>query len=94
MAELLRIKSSAAALCSFNASVVSKPGKLFFTCPTCTGSKYYTADNKDVEWSQVTIDTKVPKYTVMDVSETTLVLTTYDLSGNMVDLCSVTKQEE
>lgn len=70
------------------------PGKLFFTCPTCTGSKYYTADNKDVEWSQVTIDTKIPKYTVMDVSETALVLTTYDLSGNMVDLCSVTKQEE
>ena len=67
------------------------PGKLFFTCATCTGSKYYTADNKDVEWSQVTIDTKVPKYTVMDVTDTLLTLRTYDLSGTMLDMCTVTK---
>ena len=67
------------------------PGKLFFTCATCTGSKYYTADNKDVEWSQVTIDTKVPKYTVMDVTDALLTLRTYDLSGTMLDMCTVTK---
>ena len=67
------------------------PGKLFFTCPTCTGSKYYSADNTDVEWAQVTIDTKVPKYTVMDVTGTALTLSTYDLEGNLLDLCTVTK---
>ena len=67
------------------------PGKLFFTCPTCTGSKYYSADNTDVEWAQVTIDTKVPKYTVMDVTGTALTLSTYDLEGNLIDICTVMK---
>lgn len=67
------------------------PGKLFFTCPTCTGSKYYSADNTSVEWSQVTIDSKVPKYTVMDVSDERITLSTYDLSGTILDLCTVTK---
>ena len=67
------------------------PGKLFFTCPTCTGSKYYTADNTSVEWSQLTIDTKVPKYTVMDVTDERITLSVYDLSGTILNLCTVTK---
>ena len=67
------------------------PGKMFFTCPTCTGSKYYSADNTSVEWSQVTIDSRVPKYTVMDVTDNMITLTAYDLSGTILDLCTVTK---
>ena len=67
------------------------PGKLFVTCPTCTGSKYYTADNTEVEWSQVTIDTKVPKYMVLDVGSNALTLRTYDLSGTELDSVTVTK---
>ena len=69
------------------------PGKLFVTCPTCTGSKYYTADNKDVAWSQVTIDTRVPKYMVLDVGSGSMTLKTYDLSGTELDTVTVTKPD-
>lgn len=65
------------------------PGKLFFTVPTCTGSKYHVLDNPSAVWNQVTVDQKVPMYTVMDVSPNQLMLTTFDLDGNTIDSVSV-----
>ena len=44
-----------------------------------------------MEWSQLTIDTKVPKYTVMDVTDERITLSVYDLSGTILNLCTVTK---
>lgn len=65
------------------------PGKLFFTTPTCTGSKYYVPDNPSAIWNQVTVEQKEPMYTVMDVSQNQLVLTTFDFDGNIIDSVSV-----
>lgn len=68
-----------------------KPGKLFVCCPTCTGSKYYEADNKGAAWAQVTIDKKAPGYLVLQTSDTALTLKTYDLENTLLDSCTVTK---
>ena len=68
-----------------------KPGKLFVCCPTCTGSKYYEADNKGAAWAQVTIDKKTPGYLVLQTSDTALTLKTYDLENTLLDSCTVTK---
>lgn len=65
------------------------PGKLFFTTPTCTGSKYHVPDNPSAVWNQVTVEQKEPMYTVMDVSQNQLVLTTFDFDGNIIDSVSV-----
>lgn len=65
------------------------PGKMFFTVPTCTGSKYQAADYPEAPWNQVTDDSKVPMYTIMDVSDDEIVLTTYDIDGNLKDTCKV-----
>ena len=67
------------------------PGKLFFTVPTCTGSKYQPADNQEVEWNEVTIYQKKPMYTIMDVTSSVVTLTTKDLNGNVLDICEVRK---
>ena len=67
------------------------PGKLFFTVPTCTGSKYQPADNQEVEWNEVTIYQKKPMYTIMDVTSSLVTLTTKDLNGNVLDICEVRK---
>lgn len=65
------------------------PGKLFFTVPTCTGSKFQAADYPEAPWNEVTDDSKVPMYTVMDVSNDSIRLTTYDIDGNLKDSCVV-----
>ena len=65
------------------------PGKLFYTVPTCTGSKFNKADNLDVEWNELTNDEKIQMYTVMDVSDDELILSTYDINNNLIDTCSV-----
>lgn len=65
------------------------PGKLFYTVPTCTGSKYVTADYQEAEWNEVTVDMKTPMYTVMDVNDVEIVLTTYDLDNNVIDTYTV-----
>ena len=65
------------------------PGKLFFTAPTCTGSKYYTSDNPTAEWNEVVIEQSVPMYTIMDVSDDQITLTTFDIDGKTIDSCSV-----
>ncbi len=67
------------------------PGKLFFTVPTCTGSKYQPADNTEVEWNDVTIFERKPMYTVMDVTSSVITLTTFDLEGTELDVCEVRK---
>lgn len=65
------------------------PGKLFFTAATSTGSKYEADDYPAAPWNELTINTNVPKYTVMDVYEDQITLNTYDMEGNLVDTCSV-----
>lgn len=65
------------------------PGKLFFTVPTCTGSKYYVADNPSAVWNQVVLEQKRPWYTVMDVSDNQIVLTTYDYDGAVIDTYAI-----
>ncbi|MCM1222679.1 MAG: metallophosphoesterase [Lachnospiraceae bacterium] len=69
----------------------SQPGKLFFTASTCTGCKFGTADFQEAEWNELTIDVRVPMYTVMTVSPQKIVLDTYDLGGNQLDSVSVEK---
>ena len=66
------------------------PGKLFFTVPTCTGSKYQPADYQDAEWNEFTDASMIPMYTVMDVTNSSITLTTYDIDGSIRDICSVT----
>lgn len=66
------------------------PGKLFYTVSTCTGSKYHAADRTDLEWNQVVNSDKIQMYTVMDVGNDELVISTYDIEGNLLDTCSVT----
>ncbi|MCC8121061.1 MAG: hypothetical protein LIO42_03540, partial [Oscillospiraceae bacterium] len=68
------------------------PGKLFLTTGTCTGCKYCSADYTDAEWSQVTVDTHVPMYTVMTVEDSAVTLDTYNLSGTLLDSCTVEKE--
>ena len=65
------------------------PGKLFFTAATCTGSKYGDANYKTAPWSEVTVDLKKQMYTIMDVTDAEITLSTYDLEGNLMDTCSV-----
>lgn len=65
------------------------PGKLFFTTPTCTGSKYHVPDNPSAEWNEVVIEQKEPMYTVMDVTTNQITLTTYDYEGTTIDSCSI-----
>ena len=65
------------------------PGKLFFTTATSTGSKYEADDYPAAPWNELTINTNIPKYTVMDVYEDQITLNTYDIEGNLVDTCSV-----
>ena len=67
----------------------SKPGKLFFTAATSTGSKFEVDDYLDAPWNEVTINTPVPKYTVMDVTDQEITLNTFDLYGTLVDRCVV-----
>lgn len=66
------------------------PGKLFYTVPTCTGSKYNPADYLEAEWNELTNDEKIQMYTVMDVSDDEIILSTYDINNNLIDTCSVT----
>ena len=40
-------------------------------------------------WNELTINTNIPKYTVMDVYEDQIILNTYDIEGNLIDTCSV-----
>ncbi|MCD7927357.1 MAG: metallophosphoesterase [Oscillospiraceae bacterium] len=68
------------------------PGKLFLTTGTCTGCKYCSADYTDAAWSQVTVDTHVPMYTVMTVADSEVTLETYNLSGDLLDSCTVEKE--
>ena len=65
------------------------PGKLFFTAATSTGSKYEADDYPAAPWNELSINTNIPKYTVMDVYEDQITLNTYDMEGNLVDTCSV-----
>ena len=65
------------------------PGKMFFTAATSTGSKYEVDDYPAAPWNELTINTNIPKYTVMDVYEDQITLNTYDIEGNLVDTCSV-----
>ena len=65
------------------------PGKLFFTTPTCTGSKYHVPDNPSAEWNEVVIEQNEPMYTVMDVTANQITLTTYDYEGTTIDSCSI-----
>ena len=65
------------------------PGKLLFTTATSTGSKYEADDDPAAPWNELTINTSIPKYTVMDVYEDQITLNTYDIEGNLVDTCSV-----
>ena len=65
------------------------PGKMFFTAATSTGSKYEADDYPAAPWNELTINTNIPKYTVMDVYEDQIILNTYDIEGNLIDTCSV-----
>lgn len=68
------------------------PGKLFLTTGTCTGCKYCSADYTGAPWSQVTIDDRVPMYTVLTISGQTAALETYSIDGTLLDSCTVSKE--
>lgn len=65
------------------------PGKLFFTVPTCTGSKYHVPDNPSAEWNDVVLEQKEPWYTVMDVTANQITLATYNYEGTLIDTYSI-----
>lgn len=65
------------------------PGKLFFTVPTCTGSKYHMPDNPSAEWNDVVLEQKEPWYTVMDVTVNQVTLATYNYEGTLIDTYSI-----
>ena len=66
--------------------------KCFFTACTITGSKYpERAILPGLPWADVSITSKIQKYTLMEVTDTYIELKSYDRDHNLVDSISISK---